>query len=183
MTRNTPTRVAMAAALFFASACSPLPTAASRNEPDGPVRHSASAVVRLSNLIGRYLGPVKKLCGQGDDAMAIDQLSFDYEVTSGDLSGALLVKCDSGNCMSGVPLGTVTTCPVQPRLCDAEMIDLMDQGLAPACLRGDPTAKGSVDVMAVTPGQEDRTYIVMAFFEETGRRSNTVSTIVGHQAP
>ena len=170
-------------ALIVASGCSQLPTAASRTEPTAPVRHSVSAVVRLSNLIGRYLGPVKQLCGEGDGSMTVDQLSFDYEVTEGDLSGALLVKCDSGNCMSGVPLGTVTTCPVPPRPCDADMVELMDQGLAPACLRGDPTARGSVDVLAVTPGQEDRTYLVMAFFEETGKRSNTVSTIVGHQAP
>ncbi len=183
MTRNISTRC-VAGALLLASGCAPLPTMASRVDGSTSVRHSASASVRLSNLNGRYLGPVNKLCGAGTDTKGIDELSFDYEVSAGDLSGALLVKCDSGNCMSGIPLGTVTICPVRPKPCEAEMIDLLDQGLAPACLRGDPTATGSVEVLAaVAPVREESTYLVMAFFEETGKRSNTVSTIVGHQIP
>jgi hypothetical protein len=183
MTRNIFALVSLTMlALVVASACSPLPTAASPSEALAPVQHSASAVVRLSNLNGTYLGRANKLCDEADASMAIDRLSFDFEVSAGDLSGALLVKCDAGNCMSGIPLGTVTTCPKPPSPCDADITDAMEEGLAPACLTGDPMSKGSVDVLAMTPWQESSTYLVMAFFEETGKRSNTVSTIVGHQA-
>jgi hypothetical protein len=184
MTRKIPLRSAAGAALLFASACAPLPAAPTRVDSANSVRHSASAIVRLSNLNGRYLGPLNELCGAGTDSTGVDQLSFDYQVSTGDLSGALLIKCDSGDCMSGLPLGLVASCPVRPTPCDAGMRDLMDQGLAPACLRGDPTGNGSVEVLTpVTPVPQASTYLLMAFFEETGKRSNTVSTIVGHQSP
>ena len=115
--------------------------------------------------------------------MAIDQLSFDYEADDANLAGALLVKCDSGNCMSGVPLGTVTSCPKPPSPCDPDMREALEEGLVPACLTGNPADRGSVKVLAMTPWEAASTYLVMAFFEESGRRSNTVSTIVGHQVP
>lgn len=185
MTGNTISRFfGVAIVLCVTSACSDLPTAASRNEAFTPIQPSgAAASVRLSNLRGTYLGRANKLCDAQDSSVAIDRLSFDYEVSGGNLAGALLVKCDSGNCMSGVPLGNVTACPRPPSPCDPETRDALEQGLAPACLTGDPTATGSVDVLAVTPWQENSNYVVMAFFEESGKRSNTVSTVVGHQAP
>ena len=185
MTRNRTSRLSAVVIVFCVTpACSDLPTAASRNETFTPIQHSApTASVQLSNLKGTYLGRANKLCDVPDGSMAIDRLSFDYEVSGDNLAGALLVKCDSGNCMSGVPLGTVTACPRPPSPCDAAITEALEQGLAPACLTGDPVTKGSVEVLAMTPWEETSTYLVMAFFEESGRRSNTVSTIVGHQTP
>jgi hypothetical protein len=183
MTRKTPpTHAAAVMALFVTSACS-TPTAASRTEVVAPVQHSASASVRLSNLNGTFLGRANTLCDATGSSMAIDRLSFDYEVSDGNLAGALLVRCDAGNCMSGVPLGTVTACPKRPSPCDADMTAALEQGLAPACMTGDPATRGTVDVLAMTPWQDASTYLVMAFFEQTGKRSNTVSTIVEREAP
>jgi hypothetical protein len=168
--------------LVVATGCQ-LPTAASRSDAFTPVQRSpAPASVELSNLNGTSLGPVSTLCKAADSPMVIDRLSFDYQVSGADLTEALLVKCDTGDCMSGVPLGNVTACPKVPAPCDADMRDALEQGLAPACLTGDPTRSGTVDVLAMSPNEGD-TYLVMAFFEENGKRSNTVSTTVGCRAP
>ena len=184
MIRNTPPpNAAVVMALFITSACSSSPTAASRTEVVAPVQRSVSASVRLSNLNGTFLGRANKLCDATESSMAIDRLSFDYDVSDGNLAGALLVRCETGNCMSGVPLGTVTACPKRPSPCDADMTAALEQGLAPACLTVDPAAKGSVDVLAMTPWQDESTYLVMAFFEQTGKRSNTVTTTVEREAP
>jgi hypothetical protein len=168
--------------VIVAAGCS-LPTAASPSDALTPVQRTAEAAsVALSNLNGTSLGPVSALCAAADSPMVIDRLSFDYQVSGADLMEALLVKCDTGECMSGVPLGNVTACPKAPGPCDADMRDALEQGLAPACLTGDPTRSGRVDVLAMSPRDAD-TYLVMAFFEENGKRSNTVSTTVGRQAP
>lgn len=183
MTRTTTPRHAAVVMAFVTSACSSSPTAASRTEAVAPVQHSVSASVRLSNLNGTFLGRANKLCGATESSMAIDRLSLDYDVSDGNLAGALLVRCDAGNCMSGVPLGTVTACPKRPSPCDAEMTAALEQGLAPACLTGDPAAKGTVDVLAMSSFQDASTYLVMAFFEQTGKRSNTVTTTVERVEP
>jgi len=169
-------------AAVVTAACSGTPNSATSTfEPVEPARKST--LVRLSNLRGVYLGRANKICDGVDSTNAVDQLSFDYEVQDANLSGALLVKCDSGNCMSGVPLGTVAACPKLPSPCDPDVRDALEQGLMPACLTGNPTDRGSVNVLAMTPWEEASTYLVMAFFEESGKRSNTISAVVGHQVP
>jgi hypothetical protein len=174
--------VLAAVAFLLGSACAPVPTAAS--DPMTPVQPSPSALAgaRLSNLNGSYLGQADKLCHGLDEPMAIDQLSLEYEMQTGDLAGALLVKCDTGNCTSGVPLGTVTQCPKPPSPCDPGVRNLLEHGLAPACVLGDSKHKGTVNVLAMTPWESAGAYLVMAFFEDSGKRSNTVSTIVGRES-
>jgi hypothetical protein len=172
----------IAAAALVVGACSGTPTSATSTfDPVEPAR--GMAAVRLSNLRGSYIGRANKICDGVDSTMAVDQLSFDYEVQDADLSGALLVKCDNGNCMSGVPLGTVASCPKPPSPCDPDIRDALEQGLVPACLTGNPAGRGTVKVLAMTPWEEVSTYLVMAFFEDSGKRSNTVSTTVGHLVP
>jgi hypothetical protein len=161
--------------LVVASACSKNPIQPSANNlgniPQAPL------TVTLSNLTERYAGTSDQICGDVSAKVPIDNLTLDYQVTGGSLAGAVLLACDSDACGTSTPIATVVQCPAPPDPCAAGIVDSIAQGAAPACLTGDPTGSGSVQVMALHPSASS-TWNIEAFFGNTGYASNTVSAPV-----
>ena len=131
----------------------------------------------LTGLSGSFVGMANEIC-EGGAAVAIDDLTVNYSVSGKSLVGALLVACDSADCRSGSPLGTVTKCPMAPNPCEAGLPQAVSEGSTPACLAGDPTGTGSVRVYAARPAHEPGEWLVMACFGESGDHTNTVSGTV-----
>ena len=173
---------AVAGVLLLAAACSlaqaQSPIQPSTERGNAPIAAQTLASAKLLNLSGKYLGREDELCENSNAAMAVDHLSFDYQINGLSLAGALLVNCDTPQCQSGLPLATVTECPIPPSPCEAGIRKKVEQGTVPACMKGDPAGAGTVEVLAIEPWETSGTYTVMAFFLETGERSNTVSTQV-----
>jgi hypothetical protein len=163
-----------------ASACSKSPTQPSLNRfsdiPPAPT-------VMLSNLTGRYVGMSDQICGDASAKVPIEDLTLDYQVNGGSLAGALLIACDTDACGESVPLGVVVACPAPPDPCATGIADAIAQGAAPACLTGDPTGSGSVQILAQRPSGSS-TWNIKASFGNNGGASNTVSAAVDQpQAP
>jgi hypothetical protein len=169
------------ATLIVMTACAQLPTQPSDRPGGMQAGIERIEPVRLENFNGTYIGRQSDLCEIPNSPMAIDHLSFDFAISGVDLSGAWLVACDTPKCESGRPLGAVTECPVPPHPCDAGLRHALEQGAAPACLTGDPTGAGSIEVLTMQPWERRSTYNVVAYFENSGDRSNTVSTTVVHE--
>ena len=174
--------LALVGLVLVASACSKSPTQPSASRfSDMP--QAEPVAITLSNLSGRYVGVSDQICGDGSAKVAIDDLKVDYQVSGGSLAGALLIACDTDACDHSVPLGTVVECPMPPDPCATGIADAVAEGAAPACLTGDPTGSGSVQILARHPG-DSSTWNVRAYFANTGDTSNTVSTVVDQpQAP
>lgn len=157
---------------------------------DAPSAAAGSVLVWLSNLTGKYVGRANEICEPAAAPLvplalltplaplAIDELSLTFHNSGVSLAGAVLINCATPECQNGVPLGTVTECPVRPSPCDVNIWTAMAKGTAPACLTGDPTAAGSLDILALEPWDESGIYNVTAYFAASGDRSNTVSTTV-----
>ena len=169
---------ALAVVLFFAAvAC----------EKSNPVRPSAApsmseaanlGSVVLSNLTGMFVGTADEMCN-GKASVAIDDLKVDYSVSGRSLLGSVLVACQGGDCQGG----TVIECPAPPNPCEARVAPAVSERSVPACLVGDPQQAGSVRVFAAGPADREHEWNVMAYDEETGARSNTLSTIVEQIQP
>jgi hypothetical protein len=135
------------------------------------------ASVTLMGLTGAFVGMANELC-DGGGSLAIDTLKVDYQVSGLSLAGALLLACETENCQGSSPLGTIEFCPLPPNPCEAGLPQAISEGTAAACLTGDPTGTGSVQVFAARPADAPASWHVMAYFADSGDRSNTVSGIV-----
>src|SRR4029077_13671283 len=125
-----------------ASACSKTPTQPSVSlSTPGP---AATSAVTLSNLTGRVVGVADQICGDGSTQSPIDDLTIDFQVSEGSVAGALLVACDTSECESATPLGTVVECPVPPNLCSAGLVETLGHAATPACCTGDPAGSGTI---------------------------------------
>jgi hypothetical protein len=130
----------------------------------------------LTRLSGSYVGMANELC-EGGAAVAIDDLTVDYQVSGVSLAGALLVACDTDNCQGSSPLGTISVCPLPPNPCEAGLPQAASEGTT-ACLTGDPSGTGSLRVYAARPADASASWHVAALFEESGDRTNTVTGFV-----
>ncbi len=139
--------------------------------------HPAGVSLTLTRLTGIYVGMGNEICPNGA-AVAIDDLQVDYEVSGKSLAGALLVACETEDCQNGSPLGTVSECPLPPNPCEAGLPPAVSEGSAAACLIGDPASSGSLHVFAARPADNIGAWQVMAYFADSGDRSNTVSGTV-----
>jgi hypothetical protein len=129
--------------------------------------------IRLRNIEGHFVGTSHEMCELPGEPMAIDRLSFDYEISGASLAGASLVSCDTAYCEDATRIATVTDCDVPRDACAR---------VPSACLTGDPNGAGSLEVLAARPLEPASTWNVMAVFEDSGDRSNAVSAIVDHTA-
>jgi len=161
------------AAFVIASACSRSPTQPSANR-FGDIPSAPAASVLLSNLSNRFVGMSDQICGAATANVPIDDLTVDYQVIAVSIAGALLVACDTDACDHSVPLGSVVECPVPPDPCASGLADQIAQGAGPVCLTGNPTASGTLHMLARHPSN-GTVWNVRAYFANTGDSSNTVS--------
>lgn len=130
----------------------------------------------LTGLSGNFLGLADEIC-QGAPAVAIDDLTVNYEGSGRSLSGALLVACPSDSCEGSTVLGRIAECPVPPSPCEAGL-PVDSEGSGSACLTGDPMGAGSLRVFATRPADAEPSWHVAAVFQDSGDRTNTVSAVI-----
>jgi hypothetical protein len=178
MTLNLHRKLAIAGVVLFVSAACQKsnPARPSFVTPSG-FDAAQSVSLTLMGLTGRFVGLANEIC-DGGAPVAIDSLKVDYEVSGASLAGALLVACDTEDCQGSSPLGTITECPLPPNPCEAGLPPAASEGPAAACLTGDPSGTGSLQVYAARPTDASASWHVMAYFADTGNRSNTVSGTV-----
>jgi hypothetical protein len=161
--------------IVAASACAKTPTQPSISL--STAAPAATSAVTLSNLTGRSVGVADHICGDGSAQPPIDDLTLDFQVSAGSVAGALLVACDTSECESGTPLGTVVDCPVPPDPCSAGLAETLEHAATPACFTGDPSSSGTIHILA--PHAADASGLtVTAYMRDSDGRSNTVTAVI-----
>jgi hypothetical protein len=133
--------------------------------------------LNLTSVRGTFVGMANEICENGP-SVAIDDLTVYYEVSGRSLAGALLVACPTDDCEGATPLGVIAECPVPPNPCEAGLPPAVSEGTGSACFVGPPAGTGSLHAYVSRWADADPLWRVMAYFQDSGDRTNAVSTVV-----